>query len=174
MARETRRSRLDQPLDRSRSLRPSVDPEVFGRASERVARFSGSWRFIAYMTIFVVAWVVFNTVGPESWRFDPWQFIGLTLVLSLQASYAAPLILLAQNRQSDRDRVQYQEDRASTERLLADADYLSREVAALRIALNDVTTRDFIRNELKDLLDDLQKAVSEQASPPSPEPSNEA
>jgi hypothetical protein len=70
--------------------------------------------------------------------------------------------------------VQYQEDRASTERLLADADYLSREVAALRIALNDVTTRDFIRNELKDLLDDLQKAVSEQASPPSPEPSNEA
>jgi uncharacterized membrane protein len=174
MARETRRSRLDQPLDRSRSLRPSVDPEVFGRASERVARFIGSWRFIAYMTIFVVAWVVFNTVGPESWRFDPWQFIGLTLVLSLQASYAAPLILLAQNRQSDRDRVQYQEDRASTERLLADADYLSREVAALRIALNDVTTRDFIRNELKDLLDDLQKAVSEQASPPSPEPSNEA
>ena len=121
MARETRRSRLDQPLDRSRSLRPSVDPEVFGRASERVARFIGSWRFIAYMTIFVVAWVVFNTVGPESWRFDPWQFIGLTLVLSLQASYAAPLILLAQNRQSDRDRVQYQEDRASTERLLADA-----------------------------------------------------
>jgi len=173
MARETRRSRLDQPLDRSRSLRPSVDPEVFGRASERVARFIGSWRFIAYMTIFVVAWVVFNTVGPESWRFDPWQFIGLTLVLSLQASYAAPLILLAQNRQSDRDRVQYQEDRASTERLLADADYLSREVAALRIALNDVTTRDFIRNELKDLLDDLQKAVNEQASAPSPEPSNE-
>jgi len=90
MARETRRSRLDQPLDRSRSLRPSVDPEVFGRASERVARFIGSWRFIAYMTIFVVAWVVFNTVGPESWRFDRWQFIGLTLVLSLQASYAAP------------------------------------------------------------------------------------
>ena len=173
MARETRRSRLDQPLDRSRSLRPSVDPEVVGRASERVARFIGSWRFIAYMTIFVVAWVVFNTVGPESWRFDPWQFIGLTLVLSLQASYAAPLILLAQNRQSDRDRVQYQEDRASTERLLADADYLSREVAALRIALNDVTTRDFIRNELKDLLDDLQKAVNEQASAPTPEPSNE-
>ncbi|MEI7647144.1 MAG: DUF1003 domain-containing protein [Actinomycetes bacterium] len=174
MARETRRSRLDQPLDRSRSLRPSVDPEVFGRASERVARFIGSWRFIAYMTIFVVAWVVFNTVGPQSWRFDPWQFIGLTLVLSLQASYAAPLILLAQNRQSDRDRVQYQEDRASTERLLADADYLSREVAALRIALNDVTTRDFIRNELKDLLEDLQKAVNEQAPAASPEPSNEA
>ena len=174
MARETRRSRLDQPLDRSRSLRPSVDPEVFGRASERVARFIGSWRFIAYMTIFVVAWVLFNTLGPQQWRFDPWQFIGLTLVLSLQASYAAPLILLAQNRQSDRDRVQYQEDRASTERLLADADYLSREIAALRIALNDVTTRDFIRNELKDLLDDLQKAVNEHPPTPEVEPSNEA
>jgi len=132
MARETRRNRLDQPLDRSRTLRPSVDPEVFGRASERVARFIGSWRFILYMSVFVVAWVVLNTFGPQSWRFDPWQFIGLTLVLSLQASY-----------------------------LLADADYLSREVAALRIALNDVTTRDFIRNELKDLLEDLQKAVNE-------------
>ncbi|CAB4873844.1 unannotated protein [freshwater metagenome] len=174
MARETRRNRLDQPLDRSRTLRPSVDPEVFGRASERVARFIGSWRFILYMSVFVVAWVVLNTFGPQSWRFDPWQFIGLTLVLSLQASYAAPLILLAQNRQSDRDRVQYQEDRTSTERLLADADYLSREVAALRIALNDVTTRDFIRNELKDLLEDLQKAVNEAPMAKPTEPVDES
>jgi len=159
MARETSRSRLDQPLDRSRSLRPAVDPDFFGRASERVARFIGSWRFIVYMTVFVAAWILFNTFGPQSWRFDPWQFIGLTLVLSLQASYAAPLILLAQNRQSDRDRVQYQEDRTSTERLLADAEYLGREIAALRIALGEVATRDFVRAELKDLIDDLQEAL---------------
>ena len=159
MAREARWSRLDQPLDRSRSLRPSVDPDLFGRASERIARFIGSWRFILYMTVFVVAWIAFNTFGPASWRFDPWQFIGLTLILSLQASYAAPLILLAQNRQSDRDRVQYQEDRTSTERLLADAEYLGREIAALRIALGDVATRDFVRTELKDLLEDLTRSV---------------
>jgi uncharacterized membrane protein len=162
VAREARRSRLDQPLDRSRSLRPSVDPDLFGRASERIARFIGSWRFILYMTVFVVAWIAFNTFGPDSWRFDPWQFIGLTLILSLQASYAAPLILLAQNRQSDRDRVQYQEDRISTERLLADAEYLGREIAALRIALGDVATRDFVRTELKDLLEDLTQGVETQ------------
>lgn len=159
MARDTSRSRLDQPLDRSRTLRPTLDPDFFGRASERVARFIGSWRFIVYMTAFVAAWVLFNSLGPESWRFDPWQFIGLTLVLSLQASYAAPLILLAQNRQSDRDRVQYEEDRTSTERLLADAEYLGREIASLRIALGEVATRDFVRTELKDLIEDLQQAL---------------
>ena len=154
MARERRSARLDQPLDRSLTLRPSVDPEVFGRASERVARFIGSWRFILYMTLVVVAWIVYNSWAHHG-RFDPWPFIGLTLLLSLQASYAAPLILLAQNRQSDRDRVQYQEDRSADQRLIADAEYLSREVAALRLALGDVATRDFVRNELRDLLAEL-------------------
>jgi uncharacterized membrane protein len=155
---DRRGRRLDQPLDRSRSLRPSVDPEMFGRASERIARFIGSWRFITYMTVFVGAWVVWNTLAPDDLTFDPWPFIGLTLMLSLQASYAAPLILLSQNRQTDRDRVQYLEDRAGTDRLVADAEYLSREVAALRTALGDVATRDFIRAELRDLLAELDQA----------------
>jgi uncharacterized membrane protein len=149
---ERRGPRLDQPLERGISLRPSVDPERVGRLSERIARFLGSWRFIGYMTAFIVAWVVFNLTGVAV---DPFPFIFLTLLLSLQASYAAPLILLAQNRQADRDRVQYQDDRARTERLIADTEYLMREIASLRIALGEVATRDYLRSELRDLLDDL-------------------
>ena len=118
MARDnTRGPRLDQPMERGLSLRPSVDQEAVGRLSERIARFLGSWRFIGYMTAFVLFWVLWNTIGPKGLRFDEWPFIGLTLLLSLQASYAAPLILLAQNRQADRDRVQSQYDRDRTERI---------------------------------------------------------
>jgi uncharacterized membrane protein len=140
-------------MDRGLSLRPSVDPETVGKLSERIARFLGSWRFIGYMTAFIIAWLVFNLTA---WGVDPYPFIFLTLLLSLQASYAAPLILLAQNRQADRDRVQYQEDRARTERLIADTEYLTREVAALRIALGEVATRDYLRSELRDLVEDLE------------------
>ena len=161
MAREsTRGPRLDQPMERGVSLRPSVDPERVGRLSERIARFLGSWRFIGYMTGFIVVWVVWNTAGPKELRFDEWQFIGLTLLLSLQASYAAPLILLAQNRQADRDRVQYQEDRARTDRLIADTEYLTREVASLRVALGEVATRDYLRSELRYLVDELEERVA--------------
>ena len=164
--RKTRASRLDLPMERGRSLRPAYDPETFGRVSEKVARYIGSWAFIAWMTSFVVIWVGWNTLAPEQWQIDPFPFIFLTLLLSLQASYAAPLILLAQNRQSDRDRVQYQEDRARTERLLADSDYLAREIAGLRLALNDVATRDYVRGELRDLLDDLADRIKESKSEP--------
>jgi uncharacterized membrane protein len=159
MARDERRGpRLDQPMERGISLRPSVDPERVGRLSERIARFLGSWRFIGYMTAFIVFWIVLN-IGP--WPHpDPFPFIFLTLLLSLQASYAAPLILLAQNRQADRDRVQYQDDRARTDRLIADTEYLTREIASLRIALGEVATRDYIRSELRDLLDDLDERES--------------
>jgi uncharacterized membrane protein len=151
---QTRGPRIDQPLERGLTLRPSVDPERVGRVSERIARFLGSWRFIGYMTGFIAFWIVLNT-GP--WPHpDPFPFIFLTLLLSLQASYAAPLILLAQNRQADRDRVQYQEDRARTDRLIADTEYLTREVAALRVALGEVATRDYLRSELRDLLDDIE------------------
>jgi len=142
-------------LERGLSLRDAYDPERFGRLSERVARRIGSWAFIAWMTVVVVTWVSWNALGPEDLRPDPYPFIFLTLLLSLQASYAAPLILLAQNRQSDRDRVQYQEDRQRTERLLADSDYLARELAALRIALGEVATRDYVRGELKEMLADI-------------------
>ena len=159
MAREPRRTtRLDQPREVRRTLvrTPTYDPEAFGRLSERIARFIGTGRFLVYMTVFVVVWVTWNAVD---WRlqFDSYPFIALTLMLSLQASYAAPLILLAQNRQADRDRVQYEQDRARAERNIADTDYLTRELAALRIAVGDVATRDFLRSELRQLLEDLEE-----------------
>jgi uncharacterized membrane protein len=157
---ERRGPRLDQPLERGLSLKPSVDPETVGRFSERIARFLGSWRFIGYMTAFIIGWLLFNLTP---YAVDPFPFIFLTLLLSLQASYAAPLILLAQNRQADRDRVQYQDDRARTERLISDTEYLTREIASLRIALGEVATRDFVRSELRDLLDDLDDREEREA-----------
>ena len=154
--RSSRSARLDQPREVRRSLMPTptYDPEAFGRFSERIARFIGTGRFLVYMTVFVVVWVVWNIVA-ETLVFDDYPFVFLTLMLSLQASYAAPLILLAQNRQADRDRVQYEQDRAMTERTIADTDYLTRELASLRIAVGDVATRDFLRSELRQLLEDI-------------------
>ena len=149
-------NRLDQPRE-GRSIRPTYNPEAFGALSERVARFIGSWRFIAYMTAFILAWVAWNIFAPENLKPDPYPFIFLTLLLSLQASYAAPLILLAQNRQSDRDRVQYQDDRGSTEMLIADTEYVTREIAALRGNLSEVVTRDYLRAELRAFLETLEE-----------------
>jgi uncharacterized membrane protein len=149
------RSRLDQPTRGRPSIRPTPNPETFGKVSERVARFLGSWRFIAWMTGMIIAWVVYNIIAGSA--VDPYPFIFLTLLLSLQASYAAPLILLAQNRQDDRDRVQIKEDRERTERLIADTEYLARELAALRIGLGDVVTRDYLRRELRTLMEDLER-----------------
>jgi uncharacterized membrane protein len=160
----TGRARLDQPIAPRRLARISVDPDAAGRMSERIARFLGSWRFIGYMSAFVVAWVLWNVIAPESLRFDEWPFIGLTLLLSLQASYAAPLILLSQNRQTDRDRIQYQEDQQATLRLVADAEYLAREVADLRISMGEVATREFIRGELEDLADNINAGRDRQPS----------
>jgi uncharacterized membrane protein len=156
--REQRRARLDQPIAPRRLMRrPEYDPETFGKLSERFARFMGTARFIVAMTVFITAWIVWNIVVPNGLRFDQYsnKFTLLTLLLSLQASYAAPLILLAQNRQADRDRVQFEDDRSRNERNIADTEYLTREVAALRIALGDVATRDFIRNELQRLVEEL-------------------
>ncbi|HEY9276052.1 MAG: hypothetical protein RLY74_701 [Actinomycetota bacterium] len=128
----TEKSRLSTPRESRRSIRPNYDPETFGRISEAFARFIGTARFLVYMTFFVFFWVVWNTLGPINLRFDEYPFIFLTLLLSLQASYAAPLILLAQNRQADRDRVTLQEDRSRDERNLAVTEYLVRELAAMR------------------------------------------
>ena len=152
----TRNTGLDTPRESRRSLRPNYDPEVFGRLSERFARFLGTARFLVYMTAFVLTWVLWNSLAPRDLRFDDFPFIFLTLILSLQASYAAPLILLAQNRQADRDRISLNEDRAQNSRSVADTEYLTRELASLRIALGEVATRDFMRNELEDLLKDLR------------------
>jgi uncharacterized membrane protein len=151
-------SRLDLPRETRRAMlpRPTVSQEAFGRWSESFARFMGTANFLIAMTVFVVAWIAWNAVGPKELRFDPYAFIFLTLMLSLQASYAAPLILLAQNRQADRDRVALEQDRARDERNLADTEFLTREVAALRHAMRDAATRDFVRSELRSLLDELE------------------
>jgi uncharacterized membrane protein len=151
------RTRLDVPrAPRSVVRRPQYDPETFGRLAEGFARFMGTARFLVYMTVFVLAWLVWNTWAPSHLQFDPrhLNYTLLTLILSLQASYAAPLILLAQNRQADRDRVQLEEDRGQNERSIADTEYLTREIAAIRIALGEVATRDFVRSELQRLLEE--------------------
>jgi uncharacterized membrane protein len=150
-----RNNRLDTPRETGRTIRPNFDPEAFGRLSERFARFLGTAGFLVYMTVFVLSWVLWNALAPVDLRFDDYPFIFLTLILSLQASYAAPLILLAQNRQADRDRIQVSEDRARNERSIADTEYLTRELASLRNALGEVATRDFMRNELKDMLEEV-------------------
>ncbi len=126
------KSKLSSPRESRRTIRPNYDPETLGRMSERFARFIGTARFLVYMTIFVSTWVIWNFVAPSELRFDEYPFIFLTLILSLQASYAAPLILLAQNRQADRDRVTSQEDRSRDERNLAVTEYMVRELAAMR------------------------------------------
>ncbi|MBE9375695.1 DUF1003 domain-containing protein [Saccharopolyspora sp. HNM0983] len=145
--------RLDQPRA-ARRVPVRVDAEVFGRLSERVARFLGTGTFLFWMTVFVVGWISINLLAAGlSW--DPYPFILLNLAFSTQASYAAPLILLAQNRQDDRDRVSLDEDRARAAQTKADTDYLARELAALRLAIGEVTTRDYLRGELDRLRADL-------------------
>jgi uncharacterized membrane protein len=149
------RARLDVPMAPRRSLLPEYDPDAFGRLSEKIARLLGTGRFIVWMSVVIVAWVLWNVVMPEALRFDEYPFIFLTLALSLQASYAAPLILLAQNRQDDRDRVNLEQDRRQGERSIADTEYLTREIAALRMNLGEVATRDWLRSELQDLLREI-------------------
>ena len=151
------RARLDQPREPRRRIIPEWDPEAFGRLSERIARFLGTGRFIVWMTVVIILWVAWNVFAPSALRFDNYPFIFLTLMLSLQASYAAPLILLAQNRQDDRDRVNLEQDRKQNERSIADTEYLTREIAALRIGLGEVATRDWIRSELQDMVKELEE-----------------
>jgi uncharacterized membrane protein len=135
--------------------RPSYDTDAFGIFAERFARFMGTAKFLMWMTLFVIAWVSWNFLAPEEWRFDEYPLIFLTLILSLQASYAAPLILLAQNRQEDRDRVIAAQDRDAATRAHADMEFLAREVASLRMAMGEVATRDYLRSELRSLLAEL-------------------
>ncbi|MDH6628155.1 putative membrane protein [Streptomyces sp. LBL] len=148
--------RLDQPRPPRRRILPEWDPEAFARLSERIARFLGTGRFIVWMTVVIIVWVLWNIFAPQDLRFDHYPFIFLTLMLSLQASYAAPLILLAQNRQDDRDRVNLEQDRKQNERSIADTEYLTREIAALRIGLGEVATRDWIRSELQDMVKEVE------------------
>ena len=153
-------ARLDTPRELRRSLvrRPTVKQDAFGIFAEQFARFMGTARFLIYMTLFVIIWVVWNLVAPVDLRWDDYPFIFLTLMLSLQASYAAPLILLAQNRQEVRDRVINEQDRQANARAHADMEFLAREVASLRMAVGEVATRDFLRSELRNLVEELGEA----------------
>jgi uncharacterized membrane protein len=151
---------LEFPREARRSLKPSYDAEAFGRWSEKFARFLGTARFLVFMTAFVVFWITWNSLAPENFKFDPYPFIFLTLLLSLQASYAAPLILLAQNRQADRDRIQGNEDRERDERNIADTEYLTRELASLRSSLGEVATRDYLNVQLTDAIDEIVKKIN--------------
>jgi uncharacterized membrane protein len=171
MARATSSPRRDARLDRPKGLRSNFSSRFtggngnssdrFGRFSESFARAMGTTWFLFGLTVLVIIWLIWNSVVPRHLQFDSHvtNFTLLTLILSLQASYAAPLILLAQNRQDDRDRVQIEQDRQRAERNLADTEYLAREVVSLRLAMKDVATKDFIRGELRALLEELDNAA---------------
>jgi uncharacterized membrane protein len=158
--------RLDTPQAARRQLvrRPAYNSDAFGLFAERFARFMGTARFLIYMTLVVALWIGWNYLAPEDVRFDDYPFIFLTLMLSLQASYAAPLILLAQNRQELRDRVVVEQDRQANARAHADMEFLAREVASLRMAVGEVATRDFLRSELRTLLSELDERADESRS----------
>ena len=148
----------------------------FGRFTENIARWMGTPGFIVGLTLFVIAWMLFNTLAPEHLRFDSAiiGFTALTLILSLQASYAAPLILLAQNRQDDRDRVGMEQDRQRAERTQQDTEYLAREIVALRLSIEELVSRDVLRAELKELLLELERQRDEPDARDEPEEHTEA
>jgi uncharacterized membrane protein len=134
----------------SRRYSPRVDPEAVGQITESIARFFGTGRYLLIQTILVLAWIALNVSAAEL-RWDPYPFILLNLAFSTQAAYAAPLILLAQNRQENRDRVALDEDRRRAAQTKADTEYLARELASLRLAVGEVVTREYLRRELEDL-----------------------
>ena len=166
MARTSRINRAENRLDSPKGLRTAFRFESrdrFGRFTESIARGMGTPWFLFGLSLFVIAWMIYNTLAPEGIRFDSAAigFTALKLILSLQASYAAPLILLAQNRQDDRDRVQIEQDRQRAERNLNDTEYLAREIVALRLAMKDVASKDFIRSELRSLLAEIESPKSD-------------
>ena len=157
---EREEPRLDQPRSAQRQigLRGRIDAETFGQISEDIARFFGTARYLFIQSVFVVIWIALNIlVWTRSIHWDPYPFILLNLAFSTQAAYAAPLILLAQNRQADRDKVQIEQDRQREELSAATTEYLVREVASLRLAVGEVATRDFVRSELQQLLKELEE-----------------
>lgn len=167
-----RAPRLDQPSARRRSLFPrlGLGEESFGKFAEWVARFMGTPTFLLWMTVFVVVWIALNVIGLFGFKWDPYPFILLNLAFSTQASYSAPLILLAQNRQEARDRLGLEEDRRVAAQSRADTDYLAREIASIRMSMGDLATRDYIRSEiraeLRDLLAELDRRDADLERPP--------
>lgn len=177
--RERSADRLDQPQERRRRLLPQVpiSGERFGVLSEKFARFMGTATFLIWMTVFVAVWLAWNTFMPESTQFDPRElnYTLLTLMLSLQASYAAPLILLAQNRQDDRDRAQAEVDREVNARALADTEFVARELSAVRLTLADVVTAEDLRravDRVGEALEELSSRI-DAIAPRTPAPTGE-
>ncbi len=156
---QSARQRLDTPVA-TRFLKFQFDVEAAGRAGESFARFLGTGRYLAIQTIIVIVWIALN-VSAIRLQWDPYPFILLNLAFSTQAAYAAPLILLAQNRQENRDRVSLEEDRVRAAQTKADTEFLARELAALRIAIGEVTTRDYLRRELDELRDVLSDRIAD-------------
>ncbi len=156
------RRRLDQPRS-GRRFSVDIDPETFGRLSENLARFMGTGTFLFWQTLLVITWITLNVVG-LGFGWDPYPFILLNLAFSTQAAYAAPLILLAQNRQDDRDRITLEEDRNRSAQTKADTEFLARELAALRVAIGEVATRDYLRGELERLRVDLDEMTNPDAA----------
>jgi uncharacterized membrane protein len=136
------------------------DADAFGRFAEAMARFLGTGRFIVGQTVLVIGWIILNTLGILH-HWDPYPFILLNLAFSTQAAYAAPLILLAQNRQDDRDRANIERDRQVAARTQADTEYLARELAAVRLALSDVVTN----RDLEDMMGKLAKMIADRQFP---------
>jgi uncharacterized membrane protein len=151
----------------SRRYSPRVDPEAVGQVTESIARFFGTGRYLLLQTMVVIAWIVVNIFAVQL-RWDPYPFILLNLAFSTQAAYAAPLILLAQNRQENRDRVALEEDRRRAGQTKADTEYLARELAALRLAVGEVVTREYLRDELDDVRAKLADRLPEIPEPKSP------
>lgn len=166
-ARQPEPERLNMPGAVRRSIMPRIrfSHDTFGEFAETFARFMGTARFILYMTLFVIIWVTINLVGLFGLRWDPYPFILLNLFFSTQASYAAPLILLAQNRQEARDRVALDQDRRQAAQSRADMDFLAREIASLRMSVGDLATRDYLRtelrNELRSILAELDESTTD-------------
>jgi uncharacterized membrane protein len=171
-----RREDLTTPRQRRR-LGVHYDPDAFGQFSEGIARYLGTARYLVFQSALVVVWVAWNLVTPERLQFDPWsgRFVFLTLALSLQAAYAAPLILLAQNRQEFRDRQQIREDRTVAARTQADTEFLAREIAGVRLALADVITTDDLDKRIEGLADRMDQLLHrldalDDRRPPEPAP----
>ncbi len=150
---------LDTPVTGPRRSLFSLNGDAVGAGAEKVARFLGTGKYLAWQTLIVVVWICLN-IGGMWWNWDPYPFILLNLAFSTQAAYAAPLILLAQNRQDDRDRLALNEDRRRAEETKADTEFLARELAGVRIAVGETVTRDYLRREL-DELSELMRRIED-------------
>ena len=153
-----------------------VDSDAFGAFSESIANFLGTARFLVWQTAVIAGWILLNTALPERLQYDPWDrgLVLLTLVLSIQASYAAPLILLAQSRQERRDRVTSQNDREVAERTQADTEFLAREIASVRLSISDMVTGEAFDDRLDKLTDVVERLAVQVEQLAEPDGRNES